>query len=87
MKPVDANLNAYNNSSKEFNDEDPEFEIGDIVWISKYKNIFAKGYVSNWSEEDVVITRIKNTVHWHVLLLILKVKKFLKHFTNRNGRK
>ena len=47
MKPVDANLNAYINSSKEFNDEDPEFEIGDIVRISKYKNIFEKGYVSN----------------------------------------
>ena len=41
--------------------EDPEFEIGDIVRISKYKNIFAKGYTKNWSEEVFVI---KNTVTW-----------------------
>ena len=28
-----------------------KFKIGDIVRISKYKNIFAKGYVANWSED------------------------------------
>ena len=46
-------------SSKDINDKDPKFEIGDIVRISKYKNIFAKGYVSNWSEEVFMIKNIK----------------------------
>ena len=32
--------------------------------ISKYKNIFAKGYAPNWSEEIFVIKKIKNTVPW-----------------------
>ena len=32
--------------------------------ISKYKNIFAKGYTPNWSEEVFVIKIIKNTVPW-----------------------
>ena len=40
------------------------FKIGDTVRISKYKNIFAKGYVPNWSEEVFVIEEVKNTVLW-----------------------
>ena len=51
MKRVDVKSNAYINSSKEINDKDSKFKIGDIARISKYKNIFAKGYVPNWSEE------------------------------------
>ena len=39
-------------------------KVGDHVRISKYKNIFAKGYVSNWSEEVLVIKTVKNTVPW-----------------------
>ena len=40
----------------------PKFKVGDHVRISKYKNIFAKGYTSNWSEEVFVVSKIKNTV-------------------------
>ena len=29
-----------------------------------YKNIFAKGYTLNWSEEVFVVSEIKNTVPW-----------------------
>ena len=35
MKPVDVKSNSYINSSKEINDEDPKFQIGDTVRISK----------------------------------------------------
>ena len=42
MKPVDVKSNRCINSSKEINDKDPKFKIGDNVRISKYKNIFAK---------------------------------------------
>ena len=34
----------------------------DHVRISKYKNIFAKGYAPNWSEENFVAKKIKITV-------------------------
>ena len=62
MKSVDVKSSTYIDSSKEINDEDPKFKIVDIVRISKYKNVFAKGYVTNWSEEDFVIAKVKNTV-------------------------
>ena len=68
MKPVDVKSNTYINSSKEINIEDPKFKIGDIIRTSKHKNIFAKGYVPNWSEEVFVIKKVKNTVPWtHVI--------------------
>ena len=57
MKPVDVKLSTFINSSKEINGEDPKFKIGDIVRISKYKNIFVKDYVPNWSEEVFVIKK------------------------------
>ena len=44
--------------------KDPKFKVGDRVRISKYKNIFAKGYAPNWSEEVFVINKINNTVPW-----------------------
>ena len=64
MKPVDVKPNTYIDPSEEINDKDPKFKIGDIVRISKYKNIFVKGYVPNWSEVVFVIKKIKNTVPW-----------------------
>ena len=62
MKPVNVKLNTYINSSKEINDKDPKFKIGYTVRISKYKNIFAKGNVRNWSEEG--IKKVGNFVSW-----------------------
>ena len=51
MKAIDIKNNTYINISKEANDEDPKFKVGDHVTRSKYKNIFAKDYTPNWSEE------------------------------------
>ena len=51
MKPIDVKDNTYINTSKEINNKDLKFKVGDRVRISKYKNIFAKGYMPNWSEE------------------------------------
>ena len=62
MKPVDVKSNTYIESSEWINDGDPKFKIGDTVRISKYKNIFLKGYVPDWSEEVFVIKKIKTTV-------------------------
>ena len=47
MKPADVKDNTYINANKEINNKDPKFKVGDHVRISKYKNIFAKGYMSN----------------------------------------
>ena len=68
MKPIDVTGNTYINFGKEVNDNDPKFKVGDHVRISKYKNIFAKGYTPNWFEEVFVIKKIRNTVPWtHVI--------------------
>ena len=61
MKPID---NTYINTNKEINYKYPKFKVGDYVRISKYKKIFAKRYLPNWSEEFFVIDRIKKTVPW-----------------------
>ena len=64
MKHVDAKSNKYIDSGKEINKKDPEFKICDIVRISKYKNIFTKGYTPNWSDEAFLIKIVKNTALW-----------------------
>ena len=64
MKPIDVKDNTYIDFEKEVNDKDPKFKVGDYVRISKYKNIFVKGYMPNWSEEVFSISKIKNTVPW-----------------------
>ena len=64
MKPVDVKENTYIDFKKQINDKNPKFKVGDHVRISKYKNIFSKGYMPNWSEEIFIIKKIKNTVPW-----------------------
>ena len=62
MKPVDVKSSTYIDSSKIITDKDTKYKVDDIVRISKYKNIFAKGYVPSWSEEVFVIKKVKITV-------------------------
>ena len=68
MKPIDVKDNTYVDSKKEVNDKDPKFKVGDHVRISKYKNIFAKGYTPDLSEEVFVVNKIKNTVPWTYII-------------------
>ena len=49
MKPAGVKDNTYIDFKKEVNYKDPQFKVGDHVWISKYKNVFAKGYTPNSS--------------------------------------
>ena len=55
MKPVDVKSSTYIDFNKENNEEGTKFKLGDHVRISRCKNIFAKDYVPNWSEEVFVI--------------------------------
>ena len=64
MKPIDVTGDSYAEYNEDFNKKDPKFKVGDHVRISKYKNIFAKGYTPNWSEEVFVVSKIKTTVPW-----------------------
>ena len=62
MNPVDVKPDIYSYFNKESNKEGSKVKVCGHVRISKYKNIFAKGYVANWSEEVFVIKKVENTV-------------------------
>ena len=62
MQPVDVKLSTYIDLNIENNKKDNKFKISDIVRISKYKSIFARGYTLNQSEEDFVVKKVKNIV-------------------------
>ena len=79
-KPVDVKGNTCINFEKEINNKDPKFKVGDYVRISKYKNIFAKGYMPNWSEEVFIISKIKSTVSWTYVINELNGEKIIETF-------
>ena len=68
MKPANVKSSTYIDFDKENDKEGPKFKVRDYVRLWKCKNIFAKGYVPNWSEEVFVIKKVKNVVPWtHVI--------------------
>ena len=83
MKPADVKSSTYIDSSKEISNKEPKFKIGDIVRISKYKNIFAKGYVPNWSEDVFVIKKVTKTVPWAYVISDLKVEEIVGTFCEK----
>ena len=79
-KPVDVKDNTYIDFKKEVNDKDAKFKIDNHVRISKYKNIFAKGYIANWSGEIFVISKIKNAVPWTYVINDLNDEEIIGTF-------
>ena len=59
MKPIFVKNGFFAEHNEEFNEKDPKFKIGDDVRISEYRNIFAKGYIPNWSNEIFVVKKNK----------------------------
>ena len=86
-KPIDVKDNTYIDFGKEVNDKDPKFKVGDYVRISKYKNIFAKEYMPNWSEEVFVIKKIKNTVPWIYVINDLNGTEIIGTFYENNCKR
>ena len=87
MKPADVKDNAHIGFKKEVNDKDPKFKVDDHVRISKYKNIFAKGYTPNWSEEVSVVSKIKNTVPWTCVINDLNGEEIIGTFSEKELQK
>ena len=87
MKPIDVKDDTYIDFEKEVNDKDPKCKVGDRVRISKYKNIFAKGYTPNWSEEGFVIKKVKNKVPWTYLINDLNGEKIIGTFYEKELQK
>ena len=87
MKPVDVRDNTYVDFKKEVNNKDPKFKVGDHVRISKYENIFAKGYTSNWSGEVFVVKKVKNTVPWAYVVNDLNGEEIIGTFYEKELQK
>ena len=87
MKPTDVKDNTYIDFAKEVNNKDSKFKVGDHLRISKYKNIFAKGYVPNWSEEVFVVSKIKNTVSWTYVINDLNGEEIIGTFYEKELQK
>ena len=80
-------LKTYINIDKEVNDNDPKCKVGDNVRISKYINIFAKGYTPDWSEKVFVIKEIKNTVPWTYVINDLNDEEIIGTFYEKELQK
>ena len=86
MKSINAASDFYAEYNEDSNEKDPKFKVGDRVRISKYKNIFAKGYTANWSEV-LVISKIKITVPWTYVISDLNGEEITGAFYEKELQK
>ena len=87
MKSIDVASNSYAACSEDSNEKEPTFRVGDHVRVSKYKNIFAKGYTQNCSEEVFVVSKIKDTVPSTYVISDLNGEPLLELFMKENCKK
>ena len=80
IKPINVTSDSYAEYNEDSNKRNPKFKVGDNVRISKYKNLFAKGYVPNWLEEIFVIKKVKNTVPWTHDIIDLNNEEIIGRF-------
>ena len=87
MKPIEVTNDSYAEYNEDSNKRNPKFKFGDHVRISKYKNIFAKGYVLNWSEDVFIVNKIKNTVPWTYTISDLNGEQIIGIFYEKELQK
>ena len=87
MKTTDVTSDSYAEYNEDSNITKPKFKVGDHVRISKYKNIFAKGYTQNWSEEVFIVSKIKNTVPWTYVISDTNDEPVTGSFMKKNCKK
>ena len=86
MKPIDVknNKRVY---IDEHNEKDSKFKVVDRVTISRYKNIFAKGYAPNWSSEIFIVDKINDTVPYTYNLKDLNDEEIIGSFYDKKLQK
>ena len=87
MKPIEITSDSYAEYNKDSNEKDPKSKVGDHVRISKYKNIFVKGYAPNWSEEVFGVSKTKNTVPWTTAISDLNGEEVTRSFYEKELQK
>ena len=87
MKPIDVGNNNKRVYIDEHNKKDSKFKVNDRVRISKFKNIFAKGYTPNWSSEIFIVDKVNDTVPYTYNLKDLNDEEILGSFYDRELQK
>ena len=87
IKPIDVTSDSYAKYDKDSYVTKPKLKFGDNVRISKYRNIFAKGYTENWSEEVFVVSKIKSAVPWAYVISDLNGEPIAGSFMKENCQK
>ena len=87
MKPIDVKDNNKRVYIDEHNEKDSRFKVGDRVRISKFKNIFAKGYTPNWSKEIFIVNKIHDTVPHTYNIKDLNDEEIIGSFYDRELQK
>ena len=87
MKPIDVGDNNKRVYIDEHNKKDSKFKVGDRVRISRYKNIFAKGYAPNWSSEIFIVDKINDTVPYTYNLKDLNDEEIIGSFYDKELQK
>ena len=89
VKPIDVRDNNNNKTVyiDEHNEKDSKFKVGDRVRISKFKNIFAKGYTPNWSKEIFIVDKINDTVPYTYNLKDLNDEEIIGSFYDQELQK
>ena len=87
IKPIDVTSDSYAKYDKDSYVTKLKLKFGDNVRISKYRNIFAKGYTENWSEEVFVVSKIKSAVPWAYVIGDLNGEPIAGSFMKENCQK
>ena len=87
MNPVDVTFDPYAEYKEDSNEKDSKCKVGNHVRISKYKNIFAKGYTQNWLEDVFVVSKIKDKVPWTYVISNLNGQQITEIFYEKEVQK
>ena len=87
MKPIDVGYNNKRVYIDEHNEKDSRFKVGDRVRIYKFKNIFTKGYTTNWSKEIFIVDKVNDTVPYTYNLKDLNDEEIIGSFYDRELQK
>ena len=79
MKPIDVGNNKRV-CIDEHNEKRSRLKVGHRVKISKFKNIFAKGYTLNWSSEIFIVDKVNDTVPYTYHLKDLNDEEIIGSF-------
>ena len=96
IKPIDVKDDTTNSSAIARNkrvyinkliEKSARFNVNDTVRISKFKNIFAKGYTPNLSKEIFFVDKINNTVPYTYNIKDLNGEKIIGSFYDKELHK